>query len=157
MFCTRCGAQVENNAAFCQVCGNALAQSAYQQPVSQPEYQQQVYQQYNYKENYLEKFGINMVYPNGRNDIGDLYVTATEIIFVKKSKAVRFAFGLIGSTIESGEEKVRINIADVVVGGKTSIGINTNVYQLTLRNGEVYKLCVNNPAKLLYLRQIFGY
>ena len=30
------------------------------------------------------------------------------------------------------------------------------VYQLTLRNGAVYKLCVNNPAKISYLVQRFG-
>lgn len=110
-----------------------------------------------YYNHHLEKFGVNIVYPDGRhNEIGDLYITATEMIFVKKSKAVRLAFGFIGTALQKGEEKLRFNLADIISGGRTKIGLNSSVYQITLRNGEVYKICVNNPLKIACLEQRFG-
>ena len=110
-----------------------------------------------YYNHHLEKFGVNIVYPGGRlNEIGDLYLTATEMIFVKKSKGARLVFGFVGTALEKGEEKLRFNLADIISGGRTKIGLNSNVYQITLRNGEVYKICVNNPAKIACLEQRFG-
>ena len=182
MFCSKCGTQLEDSASFCFRCGSPVppaVQQAYQQPVyqqpayqqpayQQPAYQQPVYQQpayqqpvaygsTDYRNNHLEKFGVNIVYPDGHhNEIGDLYITAGELIFVKKSKGVRVAFGFLGSAIEEGEEKLRFNFADIVGGRKTTIGINPNVYQITLRTGETYKICVNNPAKIACLAQRFG-
>lgn len=48
--------------------------------------------------NHLEKFSVNIVYPDGKhNEIGDIYITATEMIFVKKSKGVLIALGFIGN------------------------------------------------------------
>ena len=173
-FCFRCGSPVapavqQANAYQQPVYGQP--QSAYQQPVyqqSQPAHQQPVYQQPVYQQpagysntdyynNHQEKFGVNIVYPDGRyNEIGDLYITATEMIFVKKSKGVRIAFGFLGSAIEDGEEKLRFALGDIVGGRRTKIGINPNVYQITLRNGQTYKICVNNPAKIACLEQRFG-
>ena len=148
MFCSNCGTQIEDHARFCYNCGSAITQNA-----SQPGN----YQQPNaYQQNYQDKFGVNIVYPDGHNEIGDLYITATEMVFVKKSKAVRLAFGFLGSALENGEATLRLNIADIVRGGRTKIGLNPHVYQITLRNGEAYKLCVNNPAKLSYLEGRFG-
>lgn len=160
MFCSNCGAQVADNASFCSNCGNRIVQNAFQQPnvYQQPnEYQQpNAYQQPIVQEAYEEKFGINLVYPDGHNEIGDVYFSATRMKFVKKSKAVRLAFGFLGSALETGEEKLHLNLADVVSGGRTRIGVNVYVYQLTFRNGEIYKLCVNNPAKMSYLEKRFG-
>ncbi|MBE6783241.1 MAG: zinc ribbon domain-containing protein [Ruminococcaceae bacterium] len=166
MFCSKCGTQINDDACFCYKCGTAVVQNANKQSYAyeQPNTYQQsnVYQQpaasqptalYN---NVQEKFGVNIVYPDGHNEIGDICITATEIIFYKKSKAVRVAFGFLGSALENGEEKLRINVSDIISGGKTRIGINPYVYQITLRNGGTYKLCVNNPSKLPYLEQRFG-
>ena len=163
MFCSNCGTQVPDNVRFCHNCGSAIIQNANPQPVQQqnsfsyeqPTYQQPVYQQPVVAPTEL-KFGGNLVYPDGHNEIGDFYVSATEIMFAKKSKAVRLAFGFAGSAMEKGEVKVKINVADIVAGGKTRIGINPHVYQLTLRNGQVYKLCINNPANLSYMERRFG-
>lgn len=44
MFCNKCGAACNDNAAFCNTCGNPL-QAAPQQAPQQPVYQQPVYQQ----------------------------------------------------------------------------------------------------------------
>ena len=183
MFCSKCGTQVADNAAFCFRCGSPIAQGAqsaaayqqpqyqqpqyqqpqYQQPVyQQPVYQQPVYQQpaapsMDYQNNHLEKFGVNIVYPDGRyNEIGDLYITANELIFVKKSKAVMAAFGFLGKALEQGEEKLRFSFAEIAGGCRTKIGINPNVYQINLHNGQVYKICVNNPSKIACLAQRFG-
>jgi len=41
-------------------------------------------------------------------------------------------------------------------GQKTRIGINFNVYQITLRNGEIYKLCMDKPKMVSYLQGMFG-
>lgn len=83
-------------------------------------------------------------------------MTATEMIFVKKSKGARLAFGFIGTAIEKGEEALRFNLSDLVSGGRTKIGLNSNVYRITLRNGDIYKICVNNPSKIACLEQRFG-
>ena len=40
MFCSNCGAQIADTAAFCSTCGNPVAQNN-----PQPAYQQPVYQQ----------------------------------------------------------------------------------------------------------------
>lgn len=45
MFCTNCGSQVGENAAFCPNCGQSVApQPANQQPPQQPSYYQNIYQ-----------------------------------------------------------------------------------------------------------------
>jgi len=75
---------------------------------------------------------------------------------VKKSKGARLAFGFIGTALEKGEEKLRFTLSDIISGGRTKIGLNSNVYQITLRSGETYKICVNNPAKIACLEQRFG-
>lgn len=177
-FCFRCGSPVPQAAQN----ANAYQQPQYQQPVyqqpqyqqpqyqqpqyqqpqyQQPQYQQPVYQQpapsVDYRNNHVDKFGVNIVYPDGRyNEIGDLYITASELIFRKKSKGVMVAFGFLGKALEEGEEKLRIPFADIANGHRTKIGLNTNVYQINLRNGQVYKICVNNPAKIASLAQRFG-
>lgn len=172
MFCSKCGTQIDDSASFCFRCGspvpqaaqnaNAYQQPQYQQPqYQQPQYQQPVYQQaapsVDYRNNYVDKFGVNIVYPDGRyNEIGDLYITASELIFVKKSKGVMVAFGFLGKALEQGDEKLRFNFADIAGGCRTKIGLNSNVYQITLRNGQVYKICVNNPSKIASLAQRFG-
>ena len=168
MFCSNCGTQVPDNVRFCHNCGSAIIQNANSQPVQQQNsfsYEQPAYQQPTYQQPVAQqpiaaptemKFGVNLVYPDGHNEIGDIYISATAIMFAKKSKAVRLAFGLLGSALEKGEVKVKINVADIVAGGKTRIGINPHVYQLTLRNGQVYKLCINNPANLSYMERRFG-
>ncbi len=51
--CTKCGAQIDDNAAFCPVCGNQenAQQAQYQQPqYQQPQYQQPQYQQPQYQQ-----------------------------------------------------------------------------------------------------------
>jgi len=110
-----------------------------------------------YGEGVFYEDALNILYPDGRtNEIGDLYITATEMIFVKKSKGARLAFGFIGTALEKGEEKLRFTLSDIISGGRTKIGLNSNVYQITLRSGETYKICVNNPAKIACLEQRFG-
>lgn len=159
MFCSQCGTQLENTARFCFNCGSPVSSGAqtsntYQPPVGR---QPAANGASNYTEKQQEHFGVNIVYPDGRyNEIGDLYITDTEMIFVKKSKGVRIAFGFLGTAMQQGEEKLRFNLADIISGGRTRIGLNSNVYQITLRNGDTYKLCVNNPAKLSYLERMFG-
>ena len=152
MFCIKCGTQLPDDACFCFKCGHAMNQNtqqttAYQQP--------NTYHQPSYNEP-PETFSVNLVYPDKHNEIGDIRFTATEMIFFKKSKGVAIAFGFVGRAIENGKEVLRLNLADVVSGGKTRIGINPHVYQLTFRDGSVYKLCIDNPVKLAYMQRRFG-
>ena len=63
--CTKCGSQIEDTAAFCPVCGNAMnaQQNQYQQPTyQQPTYQAPQYQQPNYQQPYYQQ-----PYPYGQN------------------------------------------------------------------------------------------
>ena len=154
MFCSRCGTQIQDNAAFCHACGNAVNQNACAQPnAQQPQAQQPVDNSYLHTP---DKADVNIVYPDGHNEIGVLYITGNELVFHKKSKAVLLAFGFIGNHIESGDLKLRINTADIISGSRTRYGLNGNVYQITLRNGQNYKICFNNPAKINLLAMRFG-
>ncbi len=154
MFCTKCGVQLPDTAAFCSACGNAVKGAPSQQPASN---QQGAYQQPdNSYMNNAVKADVNIVYPDGHNEIGQLYITQNELAFHKKSKGVLLAFGMVGNHIQNGELKLRIPMSDIVSGGKTRIGLNSNVYQITLRNGSVYKICFNNPGKISLLSSRFG-
>ena len=119
MFCTKCGTQMDAADAFCPECGLAVAQPQYTPPQSQPA--QPVAEL---------KAGVNIVYPDGHNEIGDLYFSATTVRFVKKSKAVRVAFGFLGSAMENGEQVLHFPVSEIVSGQKTRIGLNGNVYQI---------------------------
>ena len=180
MFCFRCGAQIQDDADFCYKCGSAVArpaqQPAYQapqQPAYQPAYQAP--QQPAYQPAYQApqqpvyqpappqpaaygaapiKCGVNVVYPDGHDEIGDLYISPAELVFVRKSKAVRIAFGFLGSSIENGQEALRIPVADIVYGQRTRIGLNVNVYQITMRSGENFKICFNQPSKIACLENL---
>ena len=60
-FCTKCGAQIDDNIAYCTVCGNptGASQPQYQQPTyQQPTYQQPTYQQPQYQQPY-NAYGTN--------------------------------------------------------------------------------------------------
>lgn len=185
MFCSRCGTQVEDTACFCYKCGSAIPQNASQpsgyqasppqpnnyQPNYQPNYQSNNYQPNGYQQNNYQsaapqpnasyggpiiRDSINLVYPDGHNEIGNLTITASEILFEKKSKFVRIAFGYRGSSLEKGTDALRLNTFDVAYGQKTRLGLNGNVYQLTMKNGAVYKLCVDHPGTLNLLKDRFG-
>ncbi len=158
MFCINCGTKLDDRANFCNHCGARVAQNAQPRSDSSAQFatQQPTAQPIAPINNAQVTCSVNLVYPNGRSEIGDIHISATEIIFVKKSKAAFLAFGSVGRALDNGEEKLRINISDIVKGNRTRIGLNSNVYQLTLRNGEVYKLCLDNPKKLSYLEGIFG-
>ncbi|MCR4593787.1 MAG: zinc ribbon domain-containing protein [Clostridiales bacterium] len=65
--CTKCGAQIDDNAAFCPVCGNQenAQQAQYQQPqYQQPQYQQPQYQQPQYQQ---PQYQYQQPYPYGQN------------------------------------------------------------------------------------------
>lgn len=157
MFCSYCGAQIADTAAFCSTCGKPVAQNNPQPAYQQPVYQQPAYQQpADYYKDTPEKADVNIVYPDGHNEIGVLYITQTELVFHKKSKGVLIAFGFLGNQLESGQLKLRINMSDIVSGGRTKIGLNPNVYQIVLRDGAVFKICFNNPSKIQYLARRFG-
>ncbi len=158
MFCINCGAKLDDKANFCNHCGTRVAPNAYQQADSSDKFAatRPTNQPIVPNHNAQVTCSVNLVYPNGRSEIGDIHISATEIIFVKKSKAVHLAFGFVGRALENGEEKLRINVSDIIKGNRTRIGLNSNVYQITLRNGEVYKLCLDNPKKVSYLEGIFG-
>ena len=148
MFCSKCGTQIEDNANFCFNCGNPVGSNAYQQPNTT--------QAVAFHGNDPVKSGVNIVYPDGHSEIGDIYIYETEMVFVKKSKGIYIAFGLPGRALEKGEEKLRFNVSDIIGGQKTKIGINPNVYQITLRTGETYKLCLDKPKVVSYLQGRFG-
>lgn len=162
MYCYNCGYIVPDEARFCSQCGCALTprsaqpQTNYAAPQAQaPSYTQ--VPSYTQAPSYAPapvKGGVNIVYPDGHNEIGDIYISAAEIRFVRKSKAVRVAFGMIGSAIENGQEALCFNVSDIIDGRKTRIGLNPNVYQITLRNGDIYKLCLNQPKNIAVLDQI---
>lgn len=146
---------------------NNYQPGAYQPNNYQPNnYQPNQYEQKTYDVNQYEqvasyssqtvKDGVNVVYPDGHSEIGDIYISATEIVFVKKSKAVLLAFGMIGNHLEKGTETLRFPTSDIVGGQRTRIGLNVNVYQITLRNGETYRLCMNHPKTVTYLESMFG-
>ena len=179
MFCYKCGVQLPEDAAFCYQCGSAVVQNGaqfhnnqqngYQQNNCQPQgYQQNNYQPNNYQPNNYQPNnyqpvsyatitdGVNVVYPDGHSEIGDLTVTANEILFSKKSKFVRVAFGGLGSSLEQGQQALRLPVAEIVCGQKTRIGLNGNVYQITMRNGQVFKLCVEHPGTIKRLQERFG-
>ena len=155
MFCSNCGSKVADGARFCANCGRPLNQSvpqASRPAASQPAPRQSA------AANNIEplKTGGTLVYPDNRSDIGDFYITPQEIVFMKKSLAVRVAFGFLGSSLQKGKEAARIRIADVAHGERTRIGLNKNVYQITMRSGDVYKLCMDWPKHIAYLESIIG-
>lgn len=181
MYCPACGTYVENGSKFCRECGNPLTQNVnqttpYQTTSYQPNYQSAPYQPNDYQSTPYQpapqqpapqqpvpasngvtiKAGANVVYPDGHNEIGDLYISAAEIVFMRKSKAVRLALGFVGSALESGEEALRIRVSDIASGNRTRLGLNPNVYQIVLRNGAVYRFCMNQPKNITYLEQIIG-
>ena len=179
MFCSRCGTQVEDTACFCYKCGSPITQNAsrssgYQAP---PPQQPNHYQQNNYQPNAYQpsgyqaaapqqppvsysapviQDGVNLVYPDGHSELGNMTITANEILFTKKSKFVRVAFGKTGSNLEQGELALQLNVADIAYGQKTRLGLNGNVYQLTMKNGAVFKLCVEHPKTIPMLQSRFG-
>ena len=78
------------------------------------------------------------------------------MVFIKKSKGIYLAFGLPGRALDKGEQKLCFNLSDIAHGKRTRIGINANVYQITLTSGAVYKLCLDKPKVVTYLERIFG-
>lgn len=167
MYCPACGTYVENGSKFCRECGTPLTQNVNQStPYQSAPYQPNDYQSAPYQpapqqpvpasNGVTIKAGANVVYPDGHNEIGDLYISAAEIVFMRKSKAVRLALGFVGSALESGEEALRIRVSDIASGNRTRLGLNPNVYQIVLRNGAVYRFCMNQPKNITYLEQIIG-
>jgi len=159
MFCSNCGTKIEDTANFCYKCGSRITQNAQANNTASNNYQQQnnAYQQSTSNASSAPiKCGVNVVFPDGHSEIGDLYISSTELLFVKKSKGVAVAFGQIGRSLEKGEERLCFNVSDIIGGQKTRIGINFNVYQITLRNGEIYKLCMDKPKMVSYLQGMFG-
>lgn len=158
MYCTNCGTKLDDRANFCSHCGARMTQNPQPQWDHSPNYaaRQPIPQPVVPNNNPQVTCSVNLVYPNGRSEIGDIHITATEIIFVRKSKAVFLAFGSTGRSLDKGQEQLRIHISDVIKGNRTRIGLNSNVYQLTLRNGDVYRLCLDNPGKKPYLEGLFG-
>ena len=176
-FCSNCGYAITPNAVPPGSQQAAPQQPEYQQPASQqyntyqsaPQQSNNFYQDTSQQTNSYQsapqqpavsydssaiKAGVNVVYPDGHNEIGDLYISSADLRFVRKSKAVRIAFGFVGSAIEDGEEVLRINISDIAFGQRTRIGLNSNVYQITLRNGAAYRICFNRPKNISVLDQI---
>ncbi len=149
MFCTKCGTQLEDNACFCYRCGspvgNNTSNSGFGVQQSAPVY------------NFAPvTCRANVVYPDGHDEIGDITISPTEIIFARKSKAVMVAFGYVGNSLENGEIALRFRVSDVAWGTRTRIGLNVNVYQVTMKNGAIYKLCLNKPKYIAYLENMFG-
>lgn len=153
MNCPRCGTFVENDACFCSECGIALAQSAPNACPTPPANTYQAPPQSSYN-TAAQKCGVTVVYPDGHSEIGDLYISPAEITFVKKSKAVRLAFGFLGSAIEDGEQSLRLRVCDIVGGCRTRIGLNHNVYQITLNNGATFKICFNMGKNITLLENL---
>lgn len=156
MFCSKCGTQVEEDALFCYKCGSAIPQNAggaASQPNSSQTYTAQPTASFTGE---TVKDRVNIVYPDGHSEIGDLYISDTELMFVKKSKGVMIAFGFLGNRMEKGQEKLCFRVSDIVNGQRTRIGLNRNVYQINLRNGESYRLCLNHPKTVTHLESMFG-
>ena len=103
-----------------------------------------------------KKIGATIVFPDKHNEVGTLFVSADELVFMKKSKTVRIMFGFLGSALENGEESLRISVSDIARGTKTRYGLNGNVYEITLRNGAAFKICPNLPGDVKYLQGRFG-
>lgn len=162
MFCSKCGTQVEEDALFCYKCGSAITQNAGRAASSQPNNTQTYTTQPNPSRPAPSYTGepvkdrVNIVYPDGHSEIGDLYISDTELVFVKKSKSVMIAFGFLGNRMEKGEEKLCFRVSDIVNGQRTRIGLNRNVYQINLRSGESYRLCLNHPKTVTHLESMFG-
>ena len=148
MFCTKCGTQLDAADAFCSECGTAVSQPKSESFRSQAQPVQPAATEL--------KAGVNIVYPDGHNEIGDLYFSATTVRFVKKSKAVRVAFGFLGSAIENGEQVLQFPVSEIVSGQKTRIGLNVNVYQITMQNGAIFKICFNRPGMIPQFAQTIG-
>ena len=108
-----------------------------------------------YNSTKIKDFG-NVVYPDGHSEVGDIYISNTEITFVKKSKSVLIAFGFLGSKMEKGEEKLCLPISEVANGHRTRIGINNNVFQVNMRNGESFKICLNTPKNIAVLENLIS-
>ena len=152
MFCSNCGNVVDDGARFCSKCGRALNQSN-----GTPTYQQPASRQTPVASNVEPvKCSGTLVYPDNSSDMGEFYISPQEIVFRKKSIAVRVAFGFLGSALEKGKEVRRARVADVAHGQRTRIGLNKNVYQITMRNGNVYHLCLDKPKVIAYLESIIG-
>ena len=161
MFCSKCGTQVVEGAAFCYNCGSPIAgnipPAAAPTPAAAPVPQAAPTPAAAPTASYsgeIKKAGVTLVFPDGHNEIGDAYISNTEIKFIKKSKAVRLTVGFLGNHLENGEERLRLMVSDIACGGRTRIGLNAFVYQITMNNGDIYKFCVNLPKTLAYFEAV---
>lgn len=156
MFCSQCGTQVDDTARFCYRCGSPITQGPTPSNSYQTNYSQPAQPTSPQPPASNVKDRVNIVYPDGHSEIGDLYISASEIVFVKKSKTVLVAFGYVGNRMENGQEALRLQVSDIVSGQRTRIGLNRNVYQITLRDGNTYRLCLSHPGTITYLEGRFG-
>lgn len=101
--------------------------------------------------------GINIFYPNGRNDLGRVVISPTEIIIserqsgfvggVTASASVVGAHGLslILDKLNKEKESLRISIGDIITGKQQRFRLNKNAYYITMKDGSTYVLIFDRP------------
>lgn len=163
MFCTECGNQVPENARFCTKCGKALAQTA-PQPAAQPMYQPAPQYAAQPAPQYTpqpavepKKVDVTVIYPDGKSDVGTLLIYPTEIVVIRKSRFMLYAFGFLGYLLDKGKETLRLPVSQVAFAKREQAGLNKNAFRITMNNGESFQFFLNNPKKNLpYLEAVIG-
>ena len=101
--------------------------------------------------------GINIFYPNGRNDFGVVEISQTEIAIYTKSVASVVGFSLIGSVLDKRKENFRISISDIVAGKQQRFRLNKNAYYITMKDGSTYVLIFDRPKTTIpYLESLIN-
>lgn len=138
MFCSKCGNAVAENARFCTNCGNALAQTASQNTV----------------EPIVD--GVNLFFPDKHNEIGRVLIFPNEIL-VAQCDFIRNSDDYLSNFLNTAVLTLRLPVSEIVSGKKARFRINPNAYHITMRNGETFVFCLDNPKTTIpHLDAIIG-
>ena len=87
-----------------------------------------------------------VVYPTDTlNQEGKIEITDIDIIFYKKSKAVRAMFGAIGSALSEGKEAFRFSFNDIDKIEMKRYLLRKKGCYITLSNGQTYIFIFSSP------------
>ena len=80
---------------------------------------------------------------------GAVEINSNEIVVFKKSNAIRFAFGAIGSALSNGKEVLRFYTSDI-----ESYSIRKSDLTINLYNGESFIISMRNGVKEYFLPMV---
>jgi len=106
---------------------------------------------------------INIFYPNGKNKMGRVVISQTEMVIYKYkmlSAAISSAGALgaiLGGILGAEKEILRLNIADIICTKTEKFRLNKNAYHITMKDSNTYICCFENPKKTIpYLESLIN-